>query len=93
MAEDLRTLENRVFQLVKQRDERIAFHSAHIESANKEFDAAIVPLQRKIRDLKVKEVSVVATVNRHHAQKRAHISVEDGFTQDEVNHYYEMLKR
>jgi hypothetical protein len=93
MAEDLRTLENRVFQLVKHRDERIAFHAACIESANQEFDAAIVPLQRRIRNLKMTEVSVAETVKRHRAQKQAHISVEDGFTQEEVDHYYQLLKR
>lgn len=85
---ELAQLQEQLSVLVRARAAVMEDCRARMQRANSDFDREALPIRRKIDALQSQPVT---QVTRKQRTAKAHISIEDGFTQDEVDRYNELL--
>lgn len=94
--QELLELEIEMGALTALRSKRIATAQAMIDSANRDFDEAAIPLGRKINRLRAKleieQTTQTVTVTRSQVVRESH-NPDPEWSQEDIDHFQELRRR
>lgn len=89
----IESLRAELYELVKVRSAIVDAALQTIKAANRDFDREATRVQRAIAAIKPdEEQHVKVSVPRKTTAPKRRITIDDGFTQEEIDTYYELLK-
>jgi hypothetical protein len=91
----LTELQAELSELTRERCRIVEEAEQAIRLANRSYDRKATSLYRRIERLRDEQQEEIAEHTPHiaRASRRPHITIEDGFTPEEVAHYHELLNR